>query len=123
MMKSFLLSLISKAYAAPATSGDAIISKPAGTGILPGAGVEGSDIQSSVLFSRIIPFLIQWAINLAMALAVIAIIFGGYMYLTAYGDTEKRERGTRTLIYAVIGLVIALTAYGVVAIVTSIRLS
>lgn len=122
-MKDLLLSLISKAYAAPLTSGDAIISKPAGTGILPGAGVEGSDIQSSVVFTRIIPFLISWGINLAIALSVIAIILGGYMYLTSYGDTEKKEKGTRALIYAVIGLVIAMTAYGVVAIVTSIKLS
>ena len=122
-MKDFLLSLIAQAHAAPITSGEAIISKPAGTGILPGAGAEGSDIQSSVVFSRIIPFLISWGINLAIALSVIAIIIGGYMYLTAYGDSDKRERGTRTLIYAVIGLIIALTAYGVVAIVTSIQLS
>lgn len=101
----------------------ALISKPAGSGILPGAGVEGADIQSSVLFARIIPFVISWAINLAIGLSVMAIIAGGYMYLTAYGDTEKHQRGTRTLVYAVIGLVIALTAYGIVSIVTSIRLS
>lgn len=101
----------------------AMISKPAGTGILPGAGVEGADIQSSVLFVKIIPFLINWAINLAIGLAVIAIIIGGYMYITAYGETEKHERAIRTLTYAIIGLVIALTAYGIVAIVTSIRLS
>ncbi len=122
-MKSFLLHLISTAYAAPPISGDSIISKPAGTGILPGAGVEGSDIQSSVLFAKIIPFLISWAINLAIGLSVIAIIAGGYLYLTAYGETEKHDRAIRTLSYAIIGLVLALTAYGIVGIVTSIRLS
>ncbi len=122
-MKSFLLHLISTAYAAPATSGDSIISKPAGTGILPGAGVEGSDIQSSILFAKIIPFLISWGINLAIGLSVIAIIAGGYLYLTAYGETEKHDRAIRTLSYAMIGLVLALTAYGIVGIVTSIRLS
>ncbi len=100
-----------------------MISEPVGKGILPGAGSEASDIQSSILFTKIIPFLIDWAINLAMGLAVIAIIIGGYMYLTAYGDTEKHQRAIRTLTYAIIGLVIALTAYGIVAIVTSIRLS
>lgn len=101
----------------------AVISQPVGSGILPGAGNEGSDIESSILFARIIPFLINWTINLAIGLAVIFVIVGGYMYLTAYGDEEKRTRGTRTLTYAVIGLVIALTAYGIVQIVTSIRLS
>lgn len=122
-MKDLLLSIIAKAYAAPTTGSDSIISKPAGTGILPGAGVEGSDIQSSVVFTRIIPFLISWAINLAVALSVVAIILGGYMYLTSYGDSEKKDKAVRTLVYAVIGLVIAMTAYGVVAIVTSIRIT
>lgn len=58
-----------------------------------------------------------------MGLAVVAIIIGGYFYLTAYGDDERRQRGTRTLYYAIIGLIITLTAYGIVAIVTSIKLS
>ncbi len=104
-------------------SDDIMISKPAGTGILPGSGIEGSDIKSSLLFSKLIPFFITWLINLAIALSVLSIIIGGYMYLTAYGDTEKHDRAIRTLSYAVIGLVIALTAYGVVSIFTSIKLS
>ena len=100
-----------------------IISPPVGKGILPGAGSEATDIESSIVFTKIIPFLIDWTINLALGLAVIMIIIGGYQYLTAYGDEEKRQRGTRTLTYAIIGLVLALTAYGIVTIVTSIRIS
>ena len=100
-----------------------VVSKPVGTGILPGAGVEGTEFRSSLLFTKIIPYLIQWGINLAIALAVIAIIIGGYQYITAYGDDEKRQAGTRTLQYAVIGLAIALTAYGIVSIVTQIQLT
>lgn len=100
-----------------------MISEPAGKGILPGSGSGATDIQSSILFTKMIPFLINWTINLAIGLAVIAIIMGGYMYLTAYGETEKHERAMRTLTYAIIGLILALTAYGIVAIVTSIKLS
>jgi hypothetical protein len=118
-----LLSFSKLASAAPITSGSSIISKPAGVGILPGSGVEGADIRSSVVFAKIIPFLISWTINLAMGLAVIMIIIGGYLYLTAYGDEEQRQRGTRTLYYSLIGLIIAMTAYGIVGIITSIRLS
>lgn len=102
---------------------DNIISKPAGVGILPGAGVEGADINSSILFAKIIPFLIKWGINLAVGVAVLMLIFGGYLYMTAYGDTEQHERAQRTLIYALIGLAVALTAYGLVSIATSIQLS
>ena len=120
---SSLLLMVKMAQAAPITGGDSIISKPVGAGVLPGSGNEGDDIQSSIVFSKIIPFLINWAINLAIGLAVLAIIAAGYMYLTAYGDTEKMDRAKRTFTYAVIGLIIALTAYGIIAIITSIRLS
>ena len=103
--------------------GSNIISKPVGQGILPGGGAEGSDIKSSILFAKIIPFLITWMINLAVGIAVIAIIIGGYMYMTAYGNTDRRQQGTRTVIYAVIGLIIALTAYGIISVLTNIQLS
>jgi len=118
-----LLLMIRLAQAAPITSGESIISKPVGAGILPGSGAEGSDIKSSILFSKIIPFFITWTINLAIGLAVIAIIISGYMYMTAYGDEEKRDKAERTLTYALIGLALALTAYGIVGILTSIRLT
>jgi hypothetical protein len=111
------------AIAAPVTGSDAIISPPVGKGVLPGSGVTASDFKSSILFSKIIPFLIDWTINLAMGLSVIMIIIGGYQYLTAYGNDEQRQQGTRSLYYALIGLAVALTAYGIVAIVTSIRIS
>ena len=119
----YVLTLIRMAQAAPITSGETIISKPVGQGLLPGGGTEGVDIQSSVLFAKIIPFLISWGINLAVGLAVIAVIWGGYQYMTAFGNEEKRSKGTRILTYALIGLVLALTAYGIVSILTSIQLS
>jgi glucose uptake protein GlcU len=102
---------------------DSIISRPVGQGILPGGGAEGSDIQSSILFAKIIPFLITWTINLAIGLTVVMIIVSGYLFLTSYGDDEKKQKATRTLTYSLIGLILALTAYGIVAILTSIQLS
>jgi len=118
VMAIYVLSIVKLAMAQ-----DAIISRPVGAGILPGAGTEGADIKSSVVFAKIIPFVITWAINLAVGLSVIAIILGGYLYLTAYGDQDKMDKGKKALFFAIIGLIIALTAYGVVTILTNIQLS
>jgi len=118
-----LFSTSAIANAAPPTSGSSIISEPVGKGVLPGSGGVGTDFTSSILFTNIIPFMITWTINLAMGLAVIMIIIGGYQYLTAYGNDEQKQKGTRSLYYALIGLAVALTAYGIVKIVTGIRLS
>ncbi|MBI5412211.1 hypothetical protein HZA43_03475 [Candidatus Peregrinibacteria bacterium] len=82
----------------------------------------GTGIQGSFIFSKLIPFLIRYGIQLAVALAVIAIIAGGFQFIIAFGNTEKREAAQKTIIYAVIGLVIALTAYGIVKIITGINL-
>jgi hypothetical protein len=98
-------------------------SRPAGSDILPGAAIADTDIKSSYAFSKLLPFLIRYALQLAIAAAVIAMIIGGYQILTAYGDTEKNTTGKNTVIYAAIGLVIAMTAYGIVAIITSVQLT
>jgi len=118
-----LASLPSRSLAADITGADTVISRPVGVGILPGSGNEGADIQSSILFTKIIPFLITWGINLAIGLSVIVLIFGGYLFLTAFGNEERHERGVKTIIYAAIGLIIALTAYGIVTIITRLEFS
>lgn len=120
---AYLIGFINQTFAAPLTGTDTIISKPVGSGILPGGGSEGTDIQSSVLFAKIIPFLIKWGINLAIGLAVLFMIYGGYQMLTSYGDEEKNTNGMRTLIYAAIGLILSITAYAIVTIITRIEFS
>ena len=99
------------------------ISEPVGRNILPGGGFAAEDIHEGFVFVKLIPFVIKYAIQLAVALSVIALIIGGYRYITAYGDTEKHQTAQRTIMLALIGLVIAITAYGLVAILTSIQLT
>ncbi len=47
-------------------------------------------------------------------LAVIVIIYSGIKYMTANGDKQKIESAKSTLIYAIVGLVIAIVAYAIV---------
>lgn len=44
---------------------------------------------------------------------VIAIIVGGIMYITSAGDEKRVQTAKNTLLYAVIGIVIALSAYAI----------
>ncbi|HAT74214.1 MAG: hypothetical protein US30_C0012G0011 [Candidatus Moranbacteria bacterium GW2011_GWF2_36_839] len=43
-------------------------------------------------------------------LAIIALVIGGGMYLTAYGDEKKIDSGKKIITYAIIGIVVALSA-------------
>lgn len=49
------------------------------------------------------------------AVAVISIIIGGFMYATAAGDAGKVKNAKNTILYSVIGLVVALLAWGIVS--------
>lgn len=126
IVTSFVVLLIgfsTKVSAASIYDRDTVISPPVGRNVLPGGGIQAEEIKSSFIFTKLIPFVINYALRLAIGLAVIVLIIGGYKYMTAYGDTEKQDSARKTLTYAVIGLVLAITAYGIVAIVTNIRLS
>jgi len=101
-----------------------IISPPIGNDILPGGTAPITDsAKDSFLIANFIPFIIDYAIKAAVILTVVVLIFGGYQYLTAYGNTEKQDNARKTLTFALIGLVIAITAYGIITIITSIKLS
>jgi cytochrome bd-type quinol oxidase subunit 2 len=58
--------------------------------------------------------LAQRVINLAILLAalvcVVVLIASGYSYITAAGDEQKIEKATKTLTYAIVGLVICFIA-------------
>lgn len=97
------------------------LTEPVGGDILPGGQLLEGDIKESFIFSKVIPFAIRFTIGLAIALAVIALIIGGYQYLTAYGNEEKLKNAQKTITYAIIGLVLAIMAFGIVQIITSIQ--
>lgn len=61
---------------------------------------------SSSIYTKIVNIL-YWLIGIA---AVIAIIYGGYLYMTARGNAAQVAKARTVLTWAIIGLVIALLA-------------
>jgi hypothetical protein len=49
------------------------------------------------------------------AVSVVMIIFAGFRYVTSGGDAKAVEGAKNTIMYAVIGLVVALLAYAIVS--------
>jgi type IV secretory pathway VirB2 component (pilin) len=54
--------------------------------------------------------MINMAINFAVVIAVVALIIAGFKYILAMGDEEKTENATKSLIFALVGLVIVFVA-------------
>lgn len=57
---------------------------------------------------------INFMLYLAGAVAVIVIIVGGIRYVTSTGDAMRIKQAKDTVLYGVVGLLVALLAYGIV---------
>ncbi len=61
-----------------------------------------------------IGLIINGIIGVIGIVAVIMIILGGISYMTSQGDAAKAKKGRDTILYGVIGLIIALLAFAIV---------
>lgn len=57
--------------------------------------------------------------GIAGALALLFIVIGGLRYILSAGNPESSAQAKNTIVYALVGLVITITAYGIVAFVVS----
>ena len=63
--------------------------------------------------------ILQVVFGILGGIAVIMIIIGGFMYSVSAGDAGKVKNAKNTILYAVIGLVIALFATAIVSFIAS----
>lgn len=73
------------------------------------------DVQGAGDLLTVLANAIQIALRLAGIAAVVFIVIGGIMYIASLGDPARTARAKETILYAVVGLVISLAAYGIVA--------
>ena len=75
-----------------------------------GAGVPEAVSGDEGLVTKIINILL-WAIGIV---SVIMLIIGGFRYATSNGDSNQVTAAKNTIMYAVIGLVVAIFAYAII---------
>jgi hypothetical protein len=59
--------------------------------------------------------IVEILLRIGALVAVAYIIYGGFMYLTSQGEPDRAKNAQTTITNAIVGLVIALLATGVVA--------
>ena len=57
---------------------------------------------------------INLAIGVIGFIAVVMIIYGGFMYTTSAGDSSKVTKAKNVIMYGIVGLVVALLAFAIV---------
>jgi hypothetical protein len=66
-------------------------------------------------FKGILLFIISQVLSVAGIIAVVFVIWGGYQYVMSGGNEEMAEKGKKTLINAIIGVVIIVLSWVIIA--------
>lgn len=74
------------------------------------AGATGNEGSFRAIIKRIVDFILLFL----GLIAVIMIIYGGFLYVTSAGNEENVGKGKKILIYAAIGIVIILISFALV---------
>ena len=85
-----------------------------GDGVNRGINAAGGGSGSGGNLSRAIKNVINVLLFILGAIAVIMIVIGGIKYTISNGDASNIKSAKDTILYAVIGLIIALMAYAIV---------
>ena len=113
---AFAFSLASVAFAQDAVPTSGIL--PTGFS-LDNPGEVGA-IQDQAGLVAVVVRLIQWIAWIVGLLAVLMGLYAGILFITAGGDAAKIEKARGILLYAIVGIVVAIIAFGLVAISKSI---
>ena len=85
---------------------------------LPGGGANGICNKLNGLncnevkdVNLLILTVINWVLSITLAVDVLFIIFGGFLYITSAGNEDRASKGKNTIVNAIIGLAIVILAY------------
>ena len=78
--------------------------------------MKGKSIDGDKGLIKTVVNVLLWAVGI---LSVIMIIFSGFRYITSAGDASKTKSAQSTLIYSIVGLIVAIMAYAIVNMVTN----
>lgn len=109
-MKQLASKFIVKAGAAGATVAGLLAARGAGAQV----GVPRiPQLRDDTIFDTILA-VVTWGLGIAGAVAVLYLIVGGFLYITAGGDEGRIEKAKNTIKNAIIGIVVILLALVIV---------
>jgi len=89
-----------------------------GVGLTGGAVVTESLLDSGISkehnLKKVIVGWTNWLLPLAAVLAVVGIVWAGFLYITAFGDDGKMDTAKNIIIWVVVGILVILSAYAIV---------
>ncbi len=84
------------------------------------AQVPGPIITTPTQIAELIQRILNWVAGIIMVIAVIMLLFSAILYLTAGGSEERVGKAKSYLLYAIVGIVIALLTFSVQPFITTV---
>ena len=81
--------------------------------------VGGSNGSATLQVDEIVLAVVNWLLFAVGVISVIMLIVGGIKYATSAGDSNKVTSAKNTIMYAIIGLAVAVLAFAIVGFVTN----
>ncbi|MCX6781764.1 MAG: pilin [Candidatus Magasanikbacteria bacterium] len=72
-----------------------------------GKALKDADITPAVIIGTVI----RSFLGLVGGLSLVMMVWGGFQWLTSAGNEEKVKRGTQTMMWSIIGLIVVLASY------------
>lgn len=94
----------------------AVLTAPTAFGVFPtppGGVIPPAPIASTGDVYSFLCVIIDWIFWLLIIFSIIMFLVGGYRYLTSGGESERVGKANKTLMYAAIGVAVAIIAAGV----------
>lgn len=79
-----------------------------------GCNIENTGDQAAGAVSNRVNTAINVVLGMIGVVAVIMIIIGGIQFVTSQGDAAKAARARNTILYSIVGLIVALLAFAIV---------
>jgi preprotein translocase subunit SecG len=83
-----------------------------------GGGIK-NPLQGSSSITDVLKRVINWMLGLVGFLALIALIIGGLRMIMDFGNEEQVKKAKKTIMWAVIGLMVVILSYAIINIITS----
>jgi hypothetical protein len=80
----------------------------------------GLNCSAGTNINQLIKTVINWALGITFAIAVLFMIIGGFWYITAGGNEEQADKGKKTIINAIIGVIVIILSYVIVNVVSNL---
>lgn len=113
--KQLAVALVVPAVIVGVGLGSTVVGAQASEQINIGVGAVGGDTDAAgVKVDEIVKAVVNWLLFAVGVISVIMLVVGGIKYSTSAGDSNKVTSAKNTIMYALIGLAVAVLAFAIV---------